>query len=57
MNEMEMKYKKDFSRLGRRVEALSPFLCGRAGCVNRTKVSLMEDISDESFEACDDSGK
>lgn len=54
MNEMEFKYKQDISRLGRRIDVLSPFLCGRAGCMNRTKVTLMENIDDNSFATIDE---
>lgn len=61
----EMRVRQDeleskVARLGRRLDCLSPFLCGRAGCMNRTKVSLMEDIDDNSFstiEERDNQGK
>ena len=46
-----LNYKKDVARLGRRIDVLSPFLCGVAGCMHRTKVSLMENIDDNSFSA------
>ena len=49
MTQMDLKYKRDISRLGRRIDALSPFLCGVAGCMHRKKVSLMENIDDDSF--------
>lgn len=56
MNKMDREYKEKISRLGRRVDVLSPFLCGVAGCMNRKKVSLMENIDDNSFDAkADDS--
>lgn len=54
MTDMDNQYKRDISRLGRRIEAISPFLCGLAGCMNRRKVSLMEDIDDNSFDTIDD---
>lgn len=50
MDKIEREYKEKISRLGRRIDVLSPFLCGVAGCLHRRKVSLMEDISDDSFD-------
>ena len=49
MTQMDINYKRDISRLGRRIDVLSPFLCGTVGCMKRTKVSLMENIDDDSF--------
>lgn len=49
MTKMDLQYKQDISRLGRRIDVLSPFLCGVAGCMHRKKVSLMENIDDNSF--------
>lgn len=49
MTQMDLNYKRDISRLGRRIDVLSPFLCGVAGCMHRKKVSLMENIDDNSF--------
>ena len=49
MTKMDINYKRDISRLGRRIDVLSPFLCGVAGCMHRKKVSLMENIDDDSF--------
>ena len=49
MTQLDLQYKRDISRLGRRLDCLSPFLCGVAGCMHRTKVSLMENIDDNSF--------
>lgn len=46
---IDLDYKKDVARLGRRLDCLSPFLCGVAGCMRRKKVSLMENIDDESY--------
>ena len=51
---MDLSYKRDISRLGRRIDVLSPFLCGVAGCMHRKKVSLMENIDDNSFESEDE---
>ena len=51
MNQMDLSYKRDISRLGRRIDVLSPFLCGVAGCMHRKKVSLMENIDDNSLES------
>ena len=51
MNQMDLSYKRDISRLGRRIDVLSPFLCGVAGCMHRKKVSLMENIDDNSFDS------
>ena len=54
MTKMDIQYKKDISRLGRRIDVLSPFLCGQAGCLNRRKVSLMENIDDNSFSTVEE---
>ena len=54
MNQMDLSYKRDISRLGRRIDVLSPFLCGVAGCMHRKKVSMIENIDDNSFATCDD---
>ena len=54
MTKMDLNYKRDISRLGRRIDVLSPFLCGVAGCMHRKKVSLMENIDDNSFESEDE---
>ena len=51
MTKMDLNYKRDISRLGRRIDVLSPFLCGVAGCMHRKKVSLMENIDDNSFSS------
>ena len=53
MTNLDLQYKRDISRLGRRLDCLSPFLCGVAGCLHRTKVSLMEEIDDNSFATID----
>lgn len=54
MDKMDREYKDKISRLGRRIDVLSPFLCGVAGCMLRKKVSLMENIDDNSFKANDE---
>jgi predicted nuclease with TOPRIM domain len=54
MTKLDLQYKRDISRLGRRIDVLSPFLCGVAGCMNRKKVSLMENIDDNSFATVDE---
>lgn len=54
MTKLDLQYKRDISRLGRRLDCLSPFLCGVAGCLHRTKVSLMEEIDDNSFATIDE---
>jgi len=54
MTKLDLQYKRDISRLGRRIDVLSPFLCGVAGCMHRKKVSLMENIDDNSFATYDD---
>lgn len=51
-DEMRVKYndlEDKVARLGRRLDCLSPFLCGVVGCMHRKKVSLMENIDDNSF--------
>ena len=57
MTKMDLNYKRDISRLGRRIDVLSPFLCGVAGCLHRKKVSLIENIDDNSFATYDDSSQ
>ena len=42
MTNMDLNYKRDLARLGRRIDVLSPFLCGVAVCVHRKKVNLSE---------------
>lgn len=54
MTKLDLNYKRDISRLGRRIDILSPFLCGVAGCMHRKKVSLMENIDDNSFSSTQD---
>ena len=52
-NQMDLEYKRDMARLGRRIDVLSPFLCGVAGCLHRQKVSLVENIGNNSFDDTD----
>lgn len=42
--------KKQLSRQGRKLEALSPFLCGVVGCVNRKRVNLNTLASDNESD-------
>ena len=56
-NEMREKYKKmddeilvlkrQISRQGRKIEALSPFLCNVVGCLNRKRVNIGSIQSDD----------
>ena len=57
MTNLDLQYKRDISRLGRRIDVLSPFLCGVAGCMHRKKVSLMENIDDDSFATVEEREK
>ena len=54
MTKMDIQYKKDISRLGRRIDVLSPFLCAVVGCMHRKKVTLTDDIDDNSFATEDE---
>ena len=54
MTRLDLQYKRDISRLGRRIDVLSPSLCGVAGCMHRKKVSMIANIDDNSFATCDD---
>ena len=49
MTKIDLNYKRDISRLGRRIDVISPFLCGVAGCMHRKKVSLTKNIDDNSW--------
>lgn len=40
MEDQIIELKKAIARQGRKIEALSPFLCGVVGCLNRTKVDI-----------------
>ena len=57
MTDLDLQYKRDISRLGRRIDVLSPFLCAAAGCMYRKKVVLTENIDDNSFAAEDERDK
>ena len=35
-----MELKKELARQERKIEALTPLLCGKVGCLKRTKVDL-----------------
>ncbi len=48
-NELEeqiIDLRKELARQGRKLEALLPFTCGVAGCTNRTRVDVQEQISE-----------
>lgn len=49
MTQMDLNYKRDISRLGRRIDVLSPFLCSVAGCMNRRKVSLIDNVDNNGI--------
>lgn len=50
MEDEIMGLKKQLARQGRKLEALTPFLCSVVGCVNRAKVSLSTIKSDDDNE-------
>ena len=50
MEDQIIELKKAIARQGRKIEALSPFLCGVVGCLQRTKVEVKEDPVDEDDE-------
>ena len=54
MVKMDIQYKKDISRLGRRIDVLSPFLCAVVGCMHRKKVTLTDYLDDNSFTTEED---
>jgi hypothetical protein len=68
-NEMREKYKqmddeilslkRQISRQGRKIEALSPFLCNVVGCLNRRRVNIgsipTDGVSDDDNETDGDS--
>lgn len=43
LTEIEVEYKREIARLGRRLDCLSPLLCGDGSCLRRKKVSLIFD--------------
>lgn len=48
MTQIELAYKRDISRIGRRIDCMTPFLCSVAGCMNRRKLVLTDNIDDAS---------
>lgn len=48
MEDQIIKLKNAIARQGRKIEALSPFLCGVVGCMKRSKVEIREDDDSES---------
>lgn len=44
---ISIEYKKDIARLSRRLDCISPFLCGVVGCLHRKKVNVAEDFNEE----------
>ena len=45
-----IQLKRRLSRQGRKIDALSPFLCGVVGCLKRKKVNISALQSDEEYE-------
>ena len=45
-----IEYKKDIARLSRRLDCISPFLCGVVGCLHRKKVNVAEDFCNDNEE-------
>lgn len=43
LTEIEVEYKREIARLGRRLDCLNPLLCGVIGCPHRKKVSVIGD--------------
>ena len=54
MTKMDLNYKRDISRLGRRIDIHTPFLRYVSDFMNRKKVSFMENIDDNSFSSKQD---
>ena len=50
VNNMELEYKKDIARLGRRIDILSPFLCGVVDCMKRRRVDIVSEKESEKKE-------
>lgn len=44
-----IELKRQLARQGRKIEAITPFLCSVVGCLNRKKVTLTDNIDDDSF--------
>ena len=49
-----IQLKRQLARQDRKIEAITPFLCSVAGCLNRKKVNLTENISDDGFDKIED---
>lgn len=45
-----IEYKNDIAKLSRRIDVLSPFLCGIVGCMRRNTVEITEDDTNEKSE-------
>jgi predicted nuclease with TOPRIM domain len=54
MTKLDLQYKRDISRLGRRIDVLSPFLCSIAGCMNRRKVSLIDNVDNNGISTTEE---
>ena len=54
MEEQIMQQKKDIARLGRRIDGITPFLCGVVGCQRRKKVDISDNDIDEQIEQIDE---
>ena len=50
---MAIEYKNDIASLSRRIDVISPFLCGVVGCLRRKRANIKDD--DEQI-AIDDDG-
>ena len=44
-----IELKRQIARQGRKIEIITPFLCGVVGCLNRKKVNLAENMGDGNF--------
>lgn len=45
------KQQREISRLGRRIDGITPFLCGFVGCQSRVRVDLKDDDNKNEKEA------
>lgn len=50
-----IQLKRRLSRQGRKIDALSPFLCSVVGCMNRKRVNIAALGNDENDEGVDES--
>lgn len=48
MEDQIMQLKRDIARLGRRIDGVTPFLCGVVGCQKRKKVNIYDDDKDDA---------